>query len=138
MDVSASARHSQVLAPAECYTEVGFNFRMTDLQAAVGLVQLRRLPEVVARRRALAAGYTKAIADIAGLRAVADPAWGTTNYQSYWVEVLPDYPTDRDGLLERLAHADISARARHHGRAPAAGVRRIATPATARSPRPPR
>jgi dTDP-4-amino-4,6-dideoxygalactose transaminase len=110
MDVSASARHSQVLAPAECYTEVGFNFRMTDLQAAVGLVQLRRLPEVVARRRALATGYTKAIADIAGLRAVADPEWGTTNYQSYWIEVLPDYPTDRDGLLERLAHADISAR----------------------------
>ena len=36
MDVSASARHSQVLAPAERYTEVGFNFRMTDLQAAVG------------------------------------------------------------------------------------------------------
>ena len=41
---------------------------------------------------------------------MTDPAWGTTNYQSYWVEVLPDYPTDRDGLLERLAHADISAR----------------------------
>ena len=46
---------------------------MTDLQAAVGLVQLGRLAEIVARRRELAAGYAKALAEIAGLRAVADP-----------------------------------------------------------------
>ena len=81
-DVSAADRHANVLAPAEEYSEVGFNFRMTDLQAAVGLVQLGRLPEVVARRRSLAAGYTKAMDDIDGLRAVRDPAWGTTNFQS--------------------------------------------------------
>jgi dTDP-4-amino-4,6-dideoxygalactose transaminase len=110
MDVSASARHASVLAPEESYGEVGYNFRMTDLQAAVGLVQLRRLPEVVERRRTIAASYAKAIDDIEGLRAVADPAWGTSNFQSFWVEVLDDYPTDREGLLERLAHADISAR----------------------------
>ena len=48
MSVSAAARHASVLAPAEEYLEVGFNYRMTDLQAAVGLVQLDRLPEVVA------------------------------------------------------------------------------------------
>ncbi|KQT91957.1 glutamine--scyllo-inositol aminotransferase [Marmoricola sp. Leaf446] len=110
MSVSAAARHATVLASPEEYAEVGFNFRMTDLQAAVGIVQLGRLPEVVARRRELAASYAKAIHEISGLRPVTDPEHGTSNFQSYWVEVGDDYPTDREGLLARLAEADISAR----------------------------
>ncbi|KRA25002.1 glutamine--scyllo-inositol aminotransferase [Microbacterium sp. Root61] len=110
MSVSAADRHGSVLPAAEEYTEVGYNFRMTDLQAAVGLVQLGRLPAVVARRREIAEGYQAAIDAIPGLRAVADPVHGTTNYQSFWVEVLDEYPTDRDGLLTALANQDISAR----------------------------
>ena len=110
MSVSAADRHASVLPPPEEYTEVGFNFRMTDLQAAVGLVQLGRLPQIVARRRELADCYRSAIHDIAGLRPVADPDYGTGNFQSFWVEVGEEYPTDRDGLLEALAQADISAR----------------------------
>jgi len=110
MSVSAADRHASVLAPAEEYVEVGYNYRMTDLQAAVGIVQLGRLPEVVARRRELAATYAKQLADLPGLRPVTDPAWGTSNFQSFWVEVGPQYPLDRDGLLAHLAAADISAR----------------------------
>jgi dTDP-4-amino-4,6-dideoxygalactose transaminase len=110
MSVSAADRHASVLAPPEQYLEVGYNYRMTDLQAAVGLVQLDRLDGVVARRREIAAGYAKAIDELAGLRLVADPEWGTTNFQSCWVEVGPDYGWDRDGLLTALAEADISAR----------------------------
>jgi dTDP-4-amino-4,6-dideoxygalactose transaminase len=110
MSVSAADRHGQVLAPAESYDEVGFNFRMTDLQAAVGLVQLQRLPEVVERRRALAATYAKHLEEIPELRAAADPPWGTSNFQSYWVEVTPSSPVSRDELLVRLANADVSAR----------------------------
>ncbi|TRW43577.1 DegT/DnrJ/EryC1/StrS family aminotransferase [Georgenia yuyongxinii] len=110
MSVSAAARHASVLAPPEEYGEVGFNYRMTDLQAAVGIVQLGRLPEVVARRRELARRYATAVAGLPGLRAVADPAWGTCNFQSFWVEVGQEYPVDRDALLARLADAGISAR----------------------------
>jgi dTDP-4-amino-4,6-dideoxygalactose transaminase len=110
MSVSAADRHSSVLPPAEEYGEVGYNFRMTDLQAAIGLVQLGRLPEIVRRRREIADTYRAALADVAGLRTVVDPAYGTGNVQSFWVEVGDDYPTDRDGLLEALARADISAR----------------------------
>lgn len=110
MSVSAADRHASVLSPPEQYDEIGFNYRMTDLQAAIGIVQLDRLPEVVRRRRELAASYAKAIAEIPGLRAVADPDHGTSNFQSFWVEVLPDYPVDRDGLLTALAEADISGR----------------------------
>lgn len=110
MSVSASDRHSSVLAPPESYDEVGFNYRMTDLQAAVGIVQLSKLDTVVARRRELASVYQQAIAEIGGLRAVADPAHGTCNYQSFWVEVGDDYPLTREGLMEKLARADVSAR----------------------------
>ncbi|PRB09177.1 glutamine--scyllo-inositol aminotransferase [Microbacterium sp. MYb64] len=110
MSVSAADRHRSTLPPAEEYTEVGFNFRMTDLQAAVGLVQLRRLPEIVARRRDLADRYRAGLEGVAGLRAVQDPAYGAGNMQSFWVEVGDEYRTDREGLLEALAAADISAR----------------------------
>jgi dTDP-4-amino-4,6-dideoxygalactose transaminase len=110
MSVSAADRHGSVLAPAESYLEVGYNFRMTDLQAAVGLVQLGRLPEIVRRRRELAAAYTKQIEDIPGLRTVVDPAWGTSNFQSFWIEVTPTFPRPRDEVLAQMAEVEISGR----------------------------
>jgi len=110
MSVSASDRHSSTLAPAEEYAEIGFNYRMTDLQAAVGLVQLGRLAEAVARRRANVALYRDGLAEVPGLRLSADPPWGTSNFQSFWIEVKSDFPLDRDGLLAHLAGDEISAR----------------------------
>jgi len=110
MSVSANLRHASVLAPPEEYTEVGFNYRMTDMQAAVGLVQLGRLPEIVRRRREIVAEYTAALTGITGLRLLGDPEWGTSNFQSFWIEVLPDFPLGREGLLAHLAKDDISAR----------------------------
>ena len=110
MSVSANARHAAVFAPPEEYLEVGFNYRMTDMQAAVGLVQLGRLPAIVRRRREIVAAYTAELADIPGLRPVADPPWGTSNFQSFWVEVLPEFPVSRDELLAALAADDISGR----------------------------
>jgi dTDP-4-amino-4,6-dideoxygalactose transaminase len=110
MGVSAAERHAALISPPERYDEIGFNFRMTDLQAAMGLVQLTRLPAIVARRRALAARYRAALADIPGLRLVADPAGAQSSFQSLWVEVSPPYPLDREQLLAALAERGISAR----------------------------
>jgi dTDP-4-amino-4,6-dideoxygalactose transaminase len=110
MSVSAADRQASILAPQEEYTEIGFNYRMTDLQAAVGIVQLGRLPEIVRRRRELAARYAELIADLPGLRPVADPAWGTGNFQSYWVEVEPSFGATRERTMEVLAEAGVSAR----------------------------
>jgi perosamine synthetase len=109
MSVSAAERHGQTRAVQERYLEVGFNFRMTDLQAAIGLVQLGRMAGLVAERRALAARYHALLADVEGITCVRDPAYGTTNYQSFWV-VLTDARVDRDDVLDRLAEAGISAR----------------------------
>lgn len=110
MSVSANDRHASVLAPAEDYLEIGFNYRMTDLQAAVGLVQLGRLAEAVARRRQIVAVYRQALGEVEGLRFSHDPVYGTSNFQSFWLEVLPAFALGREELLEKLARDGISAR----------------------------
>ncbi|WP_330300145.1 DegT/DnrJ/EryC1/StrS family aminotransferase [Streptomyces sp. NBC_00503] len=110
MNVSAAQRHASSTPIAESYLEVGYNYRMTDIQAAVGLVQLSKLDEIVARRRKLAARYTRLLAGIAGLRPVRDPAHGEGNFQSYWVLLTEEFPIGRDELLAVLAEAGVSAR----------------------------
>jgi perosamine synthetase len=110
MDVSAADRHRSSQPVIEHYTEIGFNFRMTDIQAAVGLVQLGRLSAIVARRRELAERYTRLLSGLAGLRLIHDPDYGSTNFQSFWVLLPEDAPVTREYLLSLLADADVSAR----------------------------
>jgi perosamine synthetase len=110
MDVSAADRHRSQQPVIEHYTEVGFNYRMTDIQAAIGLVQLRKLPEMVARRRALARRYQEMLSGVPGLRTAADPPWGETNYQSFWVLLPESFPVSRDDLMRLFAEAGISVR----------------------------
>jgi perosamine synthetase len=110
LDVSAAARHASHQPMIEHYVELGFNFRMTDIQAAIGLVQLGKLDRLVARRRELAQRYQQLLADVPGVRTITDPGYGTTNYQSFWVLLPDDFPISRDELLENLAEAGVSAR----------------------------
>ena len=107
---SAAARHAAGTVVIEAYEEVGFNYRMTDLQAAVGLVQLGRLGAVIARRRALAGRYQEALADLPGVTTVADPECGTTNFQSFWIRLDAGFPLSRNELLAWLLDDGISAR----------------------------
>jgi len=107
---SAAARHGAGKVVIEAYGEVGFNYRMTDLQAAVGLVQLGRLGAVIARRRALATRYQEALADLPGVTTIADPEHGTTNFQSFWIRLEPGFPLERNDLLAWLLEDGISAR----------------------------
>jgi dTDP-4-amino-4,6-dideoxygalactose transaminase len=108
MSVSAADRHTAASVVLETYDEVGFNYRMTDVQAAIGLVQLTRLAEIVARRRALAHRYQRLLDGI--VTTVGDPPHGETNYQSFWVLLAEDATTSRDVLLAALAADGISAR----------------------------
>ena len=110
MDVSAADRHASRGPVLESYLETGFNYRLTDIQAAVGLVQLGRLDAVVERRRQLAARYQALLADVPGLLLARDPAHGTTNYQSFWVLLPDDFPVSRNRLLELMHEAGISCR----------------------------
>jgi perosamine synthetase len=110
MDLSAAARHASHQPMIEHYLEPGFNFRMTDIQAAIGLVQLGKLGQLIARRRELAQRYQRLLADVPGIRTITDPGYGTTNYQSFWVLLPDDFPVSRDELLQQLAEAGVSAR----------------------------
>jgi len=110
MDASAAQRHASRQPVIEHYLETGYNYRMTDIQAAVGLVQLGKLPALVARRRELAVRYQQLLAEIPGLRMIADPEYGRTNFQSFWVLLPKDSPVGRDELLRLLAARGISAR----------------------------
>jgi perosamine synthetase len=110
MDTSAAERHRAGTVAIERYVEPAFNYRMTDLQAAVGIVQLGRLAEVIARRRERAARYRDALAAIDGAVMPHDPDWGTTNHQSFWVELPEAFPMSRDDLLAFLLERGVSAR----------------------------
>jgi dTDP-4-amino-4,6-dideoxygalactose transaminase len=110
MNVSAADRHASAQPILEAYLETGFNYRMTDIQAAVGLVQLDRLAGIVAQRRVQAARYHELLADVPGTVPVRDPAHGTTNYQSFWVRLTPEFRASRDEALAALAAAGVSAR----------------------------
>lgn len=111
MSVSAAARHLSRQPVIESYLEVGFNYRMTDVQAAVGLVQLGKLDAMVQRRRELARAYQELLVDVPGLRTVEDPPWGESNFQSFWIELDAGFPLSRNELLTALAADGISGRA---------------------------
>ena len=110
MDVSAAARHASRQPVIERYVELGYNFRLTDIQAAVGLVQLGKLDQLIARRRVLARRYQQLLAGVPGVQTTTDPGYGATNYQSFWVLLGDEFPISRDELLRRLADAGVSAR----------------------------
>lgn len=111
MSISAADRHAAGSAPLiEQYLEVGFNYRMTDIQAAVGIVQMGRLDEIVDRRRHLAQRYQQLLGDLDDVLLPSDPPWGTTNYQSFWV-LLPDELThERNAIMGDMGVAGISTR----------------------------
>jgi dTDP-4-amino-4,6-dideoxygalactose transaminase len=110
VSVGAWARHLDTDPSREQFSEIGFNFRMSDVHAAIGLVQLDRLDLIVAHRRELAAGYQELLGDVPGLLIAGDPDHGETNYQSFWVLLPDDFPVSRDQLLGAMNAAGISCR----------------------------
>jgi perosamine synthetase len=110
MDVSDLARHSATDVVFEAYPEPGFNVRMTDMQAAMGLCQLEALPLMLARRRRLAERYNAAIAAIPGLEAPYDPPYASRTWQSYCVRVGAQSALDRTELMRRLLAEGVPTR----------------------------
>ena len=101
MSVPDTVRHSSPTVVFESYPELGFNYRLTDIQGAVGREQLKRLPKALARRRELAARYHELLADIPGVILPTEPEWARTNWQSYCVR-LPDSADQRQVMQTML------------------------------------
>ena len=107
MSVSDTVRHTASTVIEEHYPVLGFNYRMTDIQAAIGREQLKRLPEIVARRRKLAARYQAELARCAGVRLPQEPAWAKTNWQSYTIRVERGR---QRAIMQELLDAGIATR----------------------------
>jgi dTDP-4-amino-4,6-dideoxygalactose transaminase len=110
VNINAADRHASLEPVLEEFPETGFNYRMSDLQAAMGLAQLTRLDRIVARRRELAHRYQHLLAEVTGIRTVCDPPYGTANFQSFWIVLAKDFPLTRNDLLRKLMSSGISAR----------------------------
>jgi len=110
MSVSDLTRHGVHQVVFETYDEVGYNYRMTDLQAAVGLVQLRRLEGLLARRRQLAARYSEALGRMGWLAPPQEPEGCRHNFQSYMVRLRSDAPVGRDALMQKLLERGVATR----------------------------
>jgi dTDP-4-amino-4,6-dideoxygalactose transaminase len=110
MSLSDVVRHNSKQVSSETYDEVGFNFRMTDMQAAIGLIQLGRLSDFLKRRRLLAARYTQALKQLSWLQTPVAPANCLHNYQSYMVRLVGDFAAQRDLIMQELLERKISTR----------------------------
>lgn len=110
MDQSALARHAARDVVIEHYPERGWNARMTDLQAAVGLRQLEVLDTVLAERRRLAERYTEGLAGIESIETPFEPEYASRTWQSYPVRVAAGAPTGAEDLMRLLLGDGIATR----------------------------
>jgi len=107
------SRHQAKGLVFEEYAELGFNYRMSDLQAAVGIEQLQKLDRLLARRRAIADRYNEAFAAPPlneMVRIPARPAYASHAYQSYGLYLTSQCRCERDALLRELVELGISCR----------------------------
>jgi dTDP-4-amino-4,6-dideoxygalactose transaminase len=108
MSVPDTVRHGSNQVIFESYPVVGYNYRMTDIQAAVGREQLKRLPGIVAERRERAKQYRTALAGIEGLGVPQEPAWARSSWQSFAVR-MPEH-VDQRAAMQQLLDLGISSR----------------------------
>lgn len=108
MSVPDTVRHGSREVIHENYPELGYNYRMTDLQAALGRAQLQRLGSIVAARRRLASLYAERLGGVSSLSVPVEPEWARSNWQSYCVQ-LPGW-ADQRAIMQALLDQGISTR----------------------------
>jgi len=108
--VSDLARHNASHVTIEEYDELGYNYRMSDIHAALGTVQLTRLDEILAKRQHMAERYNRLIAQIPGVSTPSAPDYAPHTYQSYCVRLDPEQCAPRDEVMERMLQLGIATR----------------------------
>jgi len=107
MSVPDTVRHASAQVVFEGYPIVGFNYRLTDIQAAIGREQIARLDGIVARRRELAARYATALAGVPGVVVPREPEWARSNWQTYAVRLQT---ADQKRVMQRMLDDGVSTR----------------------------
>jgi perosamine synthetase len=92
------------------HTDIGFNYRMTNIQAAIGLAQLERISEMVERRRSHARHYSRMLRDIPGIQLPVEKLWARNVYWMYGILVQDEFCMDRDALMDFLTDKGIETR----------------------------
>jgi perosamine synthetase len=110
MSISDAVRHGASKVILETYDEVGYNYRMTDVQAAIGTEQVKRLDWIIQQRRQLAARYTHELKGHPWLLTPHEPDWAESNFQSYAVTLKPNAPMSRNDLMQKLLDQGIATR----------------------------
>jgi len=110
MSVPDTVRHSASTIIFEDYVTTGFNYRMTDVQAAIGIEQLKRLPGFLEQRKQLASLYRERLKQISWLEPPHEPSSCTSNWQSYAVMMMEHAPVSRNELMQHLLDSGISSR----------------------------
>lgn len=110
MSLSDFERHSAAPTTFETYPEIGYNFRITDVQAAIGLCQLDRLDDLLARRREVAERYVAALGALDWIDMPFVPPHVTPNWQSFQVRIRADGPASRNDLMQSLHERGIATR----------------------------
>jgi perosamine synthetase len=108
MSVPDTVRHASPEVVFESYPEIGFNYRLTDIQAAIGREQLKRLPEAISQRRRLASRYKQLLGDIPGLILPHEPDWARANWQSFCVRLPKNL--DQRTLMQKMLDDGIATR----------------------------
>jgi len=108
MSVPDTIRHNSNQVIFETYNELGYNYRMTDIQASIGREQLKRLPEIISRRRYLAKRYSKMISAIDEIGLPEEPIWAKSNWQSYCIR-LPE-KCDQQLVMQFMLDQNIATR----------------------------
>ncbi|MCX6250452.1 MAG: DegT/DnrJ/EryC1/StrS family aminotransferase [Bacteroidetes bacterium] len=110
MSVSDQARHQSKSVIIEQYLELGYNYRMTDIQAAIGIKQLEKLDWLVEERRKIAHHYIESLSNIPCIDLPLEQPGYISNYQSFSINITPEAPCERNDLMQKLLNAGISTR----------------------------
>jgi perosamine synthetase len=113
-DLAERARflRDHAMSPVKRYwhTEIGYNYRMTNIQAAMGVAQMEKIEEYIQRKRKIAILYNEALAGIPGVSLPPEAPWATSVYWMYSILVDAPYPLSRDQLMEALRCRQIDSR----------------------------
>ena len=110
MSVNDRVRHESSKIIFEDHVELGYNYRLTDIQAAVGIKQLEILDWIISERRIIANKYHEAFKDINCIRLPLEKEGYFSNYQSYSIYLLDNCPITRNELMQKMLDAGISTR----------------------------
>jgi len=110
MSINDRVRHESSEVIHEHYAELGYNYRLTDIQASIGIQQLEKIDRIIEERRKIARFYIKELSSLSCLVLPRESEWQRSTYQSFGIYLLENAPIARDNLMQRLLDLGIATR----------------------------